>query len=137
MGYRREFQRRQFKLPPIHPAWQGIGCLLAIIIPIMSFALGHLVIEENIESISIPSELRAPFDTIIFGEVDFFLAKLLLAVVISFTLFVIIFVVYSIVYRMMGASRLGPMDVDPKEHRKHYRREQMRRELEKRRRRKR
>jgi hypothetical protein len=137
MGYRREFQRKQFKLPPIHPIWRGIGCLLAIIIPFMSFALGHLVIEENIENISIPSELRASLDTVIFGEVDFFLAKVLLAVVISFTLFVIILTVYSLAYRVMGASRLGPMDVDPKQHRQINRRAQVQRELEKKRRRKR
>ncbi|MDI6814327.1 MAG: hypothetical protein QMD10_12455, partial [Desulfitobacteriaceae bacterium] len=45
----------------VHPIWRGIGCLMFLIIPVMSYAGAVLIVESNVLSrwIVMPPELLA------------------------------------------------------------------------------
>jgi hypothetical protein len=97
---------RKWKL---HPIWRGIGCFVAILVPLASYAIAHLVIEANkVENwLFIPFDLRGP------TEFPYLFVKLLLAVVIAMVLFGLYTFIYVVVYRMVGPSKYGPMDSPP------------------------
>ena len=98
----------------IHPAWRGIGCILMILIPLISFAASDVLIESNLDKIAIPIILRgAPVDTGVFGFIRYFPAKLLLAVIITVALFALLFTIYALMYRVSGQTGRGPMDAPP------------------------
>jgi hypothetical protein len=108
-----------------HPIWRGIGCILLIVIPMISYTAADLLVQENfrqgwvilppylnlplsIPSISIPSVGITPAINI-----SYFFANLTVTVVFALILFTIISIVYSIVYRASGGGRPGPMDAAP------------------------
>lgn len=96
-----------------HPIWRGIGCLLMIIIPLISIAAADIFINSNLNVIAIPNVLRRSVDTGIFGVIRFFPAKLLLGLVIAVGLFAVSSVAYSILYSLTGGKKRGPMDAPP------------------------
>jgi hypothetical protein len=105
----------------IHPIWRGIGCILAVIIPLMAFAAAAILMDANAQRgwIEIPRDLeRLPDLTRLAGSlpdwiiVDFY-AKLLVAVAITLLLFGILTMIYSLVYRMGGGYRPSPVDAPP------------------------
>ena len=108
-------QRMQPKKPrpKIHPAWRGIGCLLTILIPLISFAAADLLIESNLDKIAIPLVLRTVVNTVVFGYIRYFPAKLMLAIIITVSLFALLSIVYSMMYRASGQTGRGPMDAPP------------------------
>lgn len=97
----------------IHPAWIGIGFILMIVIPVMSFAASDLLIESNLSKIAIPGALRSGFETGVFGYIRYFPAKVVLAIVISIALFSVLFMIYAAMYKMSGQTGRGPMDAPP------------------------
>ena len=113
-------QSRAAKRPwEIHPVWQGIGCVLMVIVPIMAYAAAVLIVEANIEQgwLPMPVELVRPVDILEFGMVDHFFANLMVAALLSILIFTVMFAVYSLLYRMVGPSRYGPMDAPPEDYR--------------------
>ncbi|MDH5507947.1 MAG: hypothetical protein OEZ02_12070 [Anaerolineae bacterium] len=109
--YQIDAKQRPWK---IHPVWRGIGCLMFIIIPIFSIAVADVLIENNTGWIRIPKEMRGSF-TIpgIDLYVRYFWAKLALGGIVTFALFAVLTVVYSIMYSISGARTRGPMDAPP------------------------
>lgn len=118
--------RQKVKEP--HFAWRGIGCLMMIIIPIISITAGYETIKYGLDhNWTIPYQLLGTP-----GFPDFFykssglmklvspiaatphfyayaaasfLYMILLGGIVSFA--------YAIVYRIVGPSRYGPLDVPP------------------------
>jgi len=105
-----------------HPIWRGIGCILVVVILMMSYATADLLIQENfhqgwvvlppylnlplsIPSVSIPSVGTTPAINI-----SYFFANLTVTLVLALMLFTIISIIYSIFYRASGGGRPGPMD---------------------------
>lgn len=109
----RRYKKKDIDKRGIHPVWRGIGCLLMILIPLISMAAADVIINSNLDTIAIPNVLRTTVDTGILGEIRFFPAKLLLALVISVGLFAFVSVVYSILYSATGLNKRGPMDAPP------------------------
>ena len=99
-----------------NPIWRGIGCILLLITPIVSFAIANLLFTYGIiqRYINLPPELRR---TVILPgvgtSVPFFYGTLALTLGIAIALFAVVFVVYSAMYRVVGPSRYGPTDVPP------------------------
>jgi hypothetical protein len=89
---------RRSIIPPVHPVWRGIGCLL---------------VQANSRQrwIQIPSELSGSFIAPVVGRI--FYADLALAVILIVIGFAIITVVYAIIYRIIGIPRFGPLDSPP------------------------
>ena len=96
---------------------------MAVILPIISYILGHLAVEANkVENwYPIPYDLTGP------ANMPFLYAKLLVAAVIAVGVFGAFTIVYLIVYGLMGPPRYGPMDAPPQRRKPSQKRRKFRR----------
>ena len=112
MGKYRFASEQQVKERPykVHPIWRGIGCVLMILIPLMSFAGASMLYDANLENrwfYPIP-----PIKYVPNNSVDL-VWTLGLTLIISILGFVLFFVIYSFIYRFAGPSKYGPLDAPP------------------------
>lgn len=116
MGRYRSYTRQEVKERPweVHPIWRGFGCILIILIPIMSYAAAVIVVRENLVNnwVILPEELTGSFVIPYLGARVFFadIAATLLFMFIGYGILVLI---YSVMYRIVGPSRYGPLDSPP------------------------
>lgn len=104
---------RRTIIPPAHPVWRGIGCFLLILLPIIAFAGAKILVEANTRQrwIQMPTELKGSFIVPMIGRVMYAdLAVMVILIVIGFA---VITVAYSIIYRIIGIPRYGPLDSPP------------------------
>lgn len=113
--YHQTYQRPVTNPHPgsVHPIWRGIGCLLIILIPIISFAGARVLVQENLQQkwVQIPDELSGSFNVPSLGQVSF--ADLTVAVILMVIGFGLLTIVYAFIYRVFGPSPYGPMDSPP------------------------
>jgi hypothetical protein len=104
----------------IHPVWQGIGCILMFLIPVISYAAAVLIVQANVEQgwLPMPAELTRSVQILDYGSVDYLFANLLVAALLSILIFTVMFAFYSLLYRSVGPSQYGPMDAPPNEFRR-------------------
>ncbi len=123
--YRKEQQERRWK---IHPAWRGIGCILFLLVPIMSWVGATMILQgyQNIavlynmtRVVVIPFTHIREIDKLILSANQYFQAsgfmtgQLFLTVIFSFIGYGIMAFLYAILYRLAGPPRYGPFDVPP------------------------
>ena len=116
--------------PPIrpHPVWRGIGCLLTLIVPIMSYALAVLSVK-----IAVDRNWPMPYQWMGYPVMPVTLWKVVglapllifiqsqnnLYVVLAFTFFYIVVfgavvsLGYAVLYKFVGPPRYGPQDAPP------------------------
>jgi hypothetical protein len=112
----------------VHIAWRGIGCLMMLVIPIMSIALGIETVNYGLDNDwVIPFQLlgfpRYPewfyasdgLMTILspFTATKHFYAYATFSILYMILLSGIMSVVYAFVYRFIAPPRYGPLDVAP------------------------
>jgi hypothetical protein len=99
----------------IHPIWRGIGCLLMILIPVMAYAGAVLLVQANVSQgwVPISSELSQRVTIPNVGSFDYLFINLLVAALLALLGFGLIVAIYSLVYRAVGPSQLGPLDAEP------------------------
>jgi hypothetical protein len=106
----------QYRRPPrperkwrVHPIWRGIGCLMLVIIPMISWAIAGMLVEANKSArwLAIPAGLNSPF-----GSSDLLLTALVAAVV-AIVLFGAYTIFYMLIYKMLGPPTYGPLDAPP------------------------
>ena len=97
----------------IHPIWRGIGCLMMILIPVVSYAAADVLL-TNASSLGInfPRDMYRPFMVSSF-EMPFTLGEGVLTVGFMVAFFGAFTIIYSLVYRTAGPPRYGPTDVPP------------------------
>jgi len=111
-----------------HPIWRGIGCLIIIIVPLISFALAYMTMPIFSGAGLVPYQLRgiprapdflwqfipklAQLVELVISYPDI-LAYLTLTLVYTIFLGGFLSLVYSILYRIFGPSRYGPLDMPP------------------------
>lgn len=130
MGYStRKFEQQRKGRPwTVHPIWRGIGCFMAILIPIMAWAGMNVIMQSNLVT-KLPASFTQPvyfkltdYDFVnlvvmwlnanlgergfTFGMVIFFLGFLLIG-------YLIMVILYGIVFRMTGPPKYGPQDSPP------------------------
>ncbi len=131
--------RRAMNEKPQLPAiWRGIGCLMIVVIPVVSYILAYytvqLAVAQNwpmpyqlMGAPIMPSLLRAsdallPIVQFIESQQNLY-AVLLLAVVYIVVLGGAVSLVYTYIYRYVGPPRYGPLDAPPSKTRvKRYKR---------------
>jgi hypothetical protein len=111
----------------VHPIWRGIGCILLIVVPILSFFLARFFM-QNVKWLAMPLALlrpvvisytgNVPIDNIIFQMNGFLGGRLsygdLFFTVIFMVLgFGVLSIFYGIIYRLIGPPRYGPLDSPP------------------------
>ena len=111
-----------------HPIWRGIGCLIILIVPVVSFAAAYLIAQIAIASRwPVPYELTgypvvsptlwkvaafAPLWAFIQSQNNLYLI-LAFTVIIIFLLAILVSIIYAFVYRFTGPPRYGPYDEPP------------------------
>jgi hypothetical protein len=118
MKYGRYEKQMQPKKRPweIHPIWRGIGCLLLILIPILSYAGAVLLVKANVDHrwVPAPFELMRTVDIpIVLISIDHLFANLMVAVLLMLIGFGILMMFYSLLYSVLGPPRYGPLDSEP------------------------
>lgn len=99
----------------IHPVWRGIGCLMLIIIPVMSYAGAILLVQENFKRgwVPVPAEFVKTVTLPRIGSFPHLYATLLTMLLLMFIGFGALMILYAIMYRFLGPSYLGPLDAPP------------------------
>ncbi len=109
--YYAQWRRPKVKERPwkIHPIWRGIGCLMAVLIPLVAFVLADYGVDANLQQrwVPVPTELVGP------TGFPFLYAKITLAAILTIIIFGGYTLIYMIIYSMLGPSRYGPLDVPP------------------------
>jgi hypothetical protein len=115
-------QSRPYK---IHPIWQGIGCLMLIIIPIMSYVGAVILVRENLTQHWLPAPailMQTVFIPVVGLSVPHLYANLLTALLLALCGFAILTMLYGVLYSAIGPSRYSPVDAHPDEFRPRKRR---------------
>ena len=99
----------------IHPVWRGIGCLLMVLVPVMAYAGAVLLVQANVSQgwIPISSELYQRVNIPNVGSFENLFANLLVAALLALLGFGLIVAIYSLIYKAVGPSQLGPLDAEP------------------------
>ncbi|MCL4270029.1 MAG: hypothetical protein KJZ72_10815 [Anaerolineales bacterium] len=121
-------KRTNNKTKETHFAWRGIGCLMMIVIPVISIAAGYETIEFGLNNDwAIPYQLLGTprYPDFFYSSsgimtllspitgINNFYAYAVASLIYMVLFGGIISMIYAIVYRMITPSRYGPMDVPP------------------------
>jgi len=125
--YRDTFAQVDQKVMRPHPIWRGIGCLIIILVPILSFAAASVTMPVLLNRGLVPQQLLFTPQTpdwlwyvpivaqafqFLFGRFAIF-ATLILTFVYILLIGGIFSSIYAVMYRAVAPSRYGPMDAPP------------------------
>jgi len=137
MGKYAKYQRKSEKKPGMNPIWRGIGCILIVIVPVISYAMMVIFSPVIIATNLVPSELlghvKFPawvLKSPILSDVTFFIGgindlwfKLIAFFVILLLLTAIFSLLYTMVFQLIGPPRYTDKDAPPSKYKaKVYRR---------------
>jgi hypothetical protein len=95
---------------PVHPIWRGIGCIFMILIPILSYIIALLVLEQN----AINRWFIIPADLLATGFADRLLyVKGILVAFVMFVLYALFALFTFFINKTFGPPRYGPYDMPP------------------------
>jgi hypothetical protein len=138
MGKYSKFGQKEFKRPyDVHPIWRGIGCIMMILVPVLSIVTAMVIIDEGLKrGWPLPPEMlgfiQFPPLTYQIPVVNNF-ARTISSVpnlmgIIVFSLFILIVAsglvsfLYSAIYRMFGPPRYTALDAPETRVAKRYKR---------------
>ncbi|BCY18851.1 MAG: hypothetical protein GYA12_13805 [Chloroflexi bacterium] len=93
----------------IHPIWRGVGFILIILIPALSYVGSLLFLEENSKNgwFPIPRDLISPYVE------PMFYIKIILTIVFMFIFYAIFLFITALITRVIAPPRYGVYDVPP------------------------
>ena len=93
----------------IHPIWRGIGCVIIILIPIISYAGSVLLVDANLKNrwLPIPREFIGP------AGMEMLYIQIGVTILLILSGYIFIVFLYSILYRSLGPPQKGPLDAPP------------------------
>jgi hypothetical protein len=92
----------------IHPVWRGIGCVLLVVIPVISYVAADFFVtnQARFSWVAIPQEM------VVKNLTDSMLiVKIFYTAIFVFFLYLILTVATFIINRIFGPSRYGPYDI--------------------------
>ncbi len=102
-----------------HAIWRGIGFVMMLIIPVMSWFGSVLLVQYNLQY----GWYRIPSDLISKVIEPYLYVKIIITIVLMIILFGGYSMIAFLIYRFFGPPRYGPMDVPPVAYRgKQYKR---------------
>lgn len=127
MGKYSKYQRKSKPRKVMSPLWRGIGCVLMLVVPAISYGLGYVFLQEAKRRNWVPPEMLGhfqfpewawgvPFLTTIIrflASLKDFWAMLTFFLVTLFILSGLVSLIYSAVYQMVGPSRYTDLDAPP------------------------
>lgn len=93
----------------IHPVWRGVGFVLMIFIPILSYLASGLILEYNQTEHWFP----IPPEFIINWQDPLILMKLFITVMLSFIAFAVFQLITFLLFGLFGPKRYIPPDLPP------------------------
>ena len=129
MGKYTNYVRPSPRIRQTNPIWRGVGCILMVVVPLISFALAELTVNIDLAQPYIPFQLMGtPYIPPILWTVGFLnpilffiesltniYAVLIFMVVYIIALGTLISAVSAFFYQAMQTSRYGPLDAPPPE----------------------
>ncbi|MDD5370401.1 MAG: hypothetical protein PHQ40_15065 [Anaerolineaceae bacterium] len=105
-----ELQLEYEKSKKDNPIWRGIGFILMIVIPILAYMATQYILDQNREKnwFPLPADIISPW-----GNDPLIFIKILITVSITIVAFMVIFLVGSLLARVFGPPRYGPLDSPP------------------------
>ncbi|RME88652.1 MAG: hypothetical protein D6770_06460 [Anaerolineae bacterium] len=128
-SYRKEVPRRPRGV--VHPIWRGFGCLLIVILPLLSYVIAVEVVNYGLQAgWPLPRELFVPIRaprllwrvSVLVPVLSWLSQQRNLVAYLSVALLVLVFLggifslLYALLYRFIGPPRYGPLDVPPPKH---------------------
>jgi hypothetical protein len=111
-----------------HPIWKSLGCLMMIIVPVMSIAAAGITLQYALDSRwPIPPVMLRPitFPQLLYRvpalawllvqitSVRYLVGYIVLSVIFIVVLGGIVSILYAILYRVAGPPKYGPLDAPP------------------------
>ena len=108
--FRSQLPPKPSKLP-VHPIWRGIGCILIAFLPIASYFIASLLIDNR----EIYPWLIIPDDILLnnYPKDPMIVVRLLYALVIVLAIVAVLSLFMSLVMRFFAPSKYDPVDVPP------------------------
>ena len=111
----------------VNPYMRGIGCLLLVLVPVFSYAVGDVLAKQNVGWQVLPASwyVRMTFpewftslsglNTIAgwLGSINNLPATLAIGAVVAIVVGGILSIIYGYMYSMLSPSKYGSMDVPP------------------------
>ena len=109
----------------VHPIWRGMGCVMMVLIPIVSYAGASLLIESGFFytiGVNLTADFTDPrpinpvpgiLPIIPERYVPHLYGNLVIGALLTLLGFGLLMIFYIIMYRLMGPPMKGPMDADP------------------------
>ncbi len=109
-SYHRDLTKEEHRRKEIHPVWRGIGFILMVGLPVLSyfFALGLLKGNETSKWFPIPTDILSPW-----GSDPLIFVKILIMLVFIIAALAILMFLYFLINAIFGPSRYGPHDAPP------------------------
>ena len=129
MGRQTSYQRKTtVRRGEIHPVMRGIGCILLVIVPFLSYGIAVLLVDYGIRNgwpippnwLGTPTipplllrlqGLRTVFDFLLSQRN--LMANLVFAFAIAVLIFGVLSIIYGFMFKLLGPPQYGPMDVPP------------------------
>ena len=105
----------------IHPIWRGLGCIMLILIPIISFLGAYIMATQGIiTDLGIPyppefARLLVSFN-LLGTTYDVDIMTLVVMVLLIIIGFAALMILYSVLYSVLGPPRYGPLDAKPEQY---------------------
>lgn len=127
MGKYSKYQRKSQKKPEMNPLWRGIGCILIVVVPVISYALmvilTPVIMATNLVPYALLGHVKFPewaLKTPFLSDVTFFIGginnlglKLIAFVVILLLLTAIFSLLYTLASQVIGPPRYSDKDAPP------------------------
>ena len=111
MGFQtNRYKKADVKKAGIHPIWRGIGCIMLILIPVISY-LGSLVFLQYGPKYGLTGWITR--DILVEGSDPYLYVKIGITIVISLVFFLIFMMITFIMNKLFGAPAYGPLDAPP------------------------
>ncbi len=93
---------------PVHPIWRGIGCLMAVVVPIILFMVASLLLDNrsDLPWLVIPQDLVMPK----FKD-EFLFVKVFYAAIGTLVISALIAFVTFLINWLFGPKKYGPQDI--------------------------
>lgn len=110
----------------VHPVMRGIGCIMAVIVPILSYLAATVIVPRfpipllpsMTHAIDVPAWLYNSLNGLqpFFNYIEtqpLFVSYIVFAVILTILIFAIMSIFYGFIYKAFGPSPYGPTDEPP------------------------
>ena len=107
------------------PIWRGIGVVMMILTPLMSFAIADLLLQyldQKVKDFVLPDALLKSVEIPGYGVVEMFGGVLIATLIVTLALFSILFTINAIVYGIFSKQNLLALEAKPEPYKKRKKR---------------